>query len=82
MDKKDAMQQVLFVRSNHPEIQTQFVFDSIIEYINKQDDFSYSKLHRFIDSLMPTKMGGIYIEIGRSLRHLKQRLKMTKKINA
>jgi len=78
-NKEDALRQIDFVKSHYSSNDTLSYLNGVVNYINEQQEYSYNKLHHYIDSITPTKMGGIYIEIGKSLRHLKQRLKITKK---
>ena len=52
--------------------------DEIILFIKKTDDFSHYILHQYIQLVKPTKMGGIYIEISKSLSSLQNELRQIK----
>lgn len=79
MTKELAIQQIEFIKSNRQDENIHGALNEIKTFVENQDEYDRVKTNHYIDTLMPTKMGGVYIEIGKSLRWLKQSLKIQHK---
>lgn len=48
-------------------------------HVKNQEPFSLKETKDYIESLMPTKMGGVFIVVGKALRYLKNELYLQSK---
>lgn len=79
MTKEDALKVILKVKLKPTVIEA---FDALVEveeYLIGQEPFSYQDLQKFIQSKMPTKMGGVYIQVSKAMDYLKNELRTIKK---
>lgn len=76
MNKQSVIDKINYViskRGNDKDIKN--VLESIKEYAESQTGFDIKLIMQYIESQMPSKLGGIYIYISKSLGFLKEEIK-------
>lgn len=81
MTKDKVIHEIDFIKSQRTDQAVNEYLDKVKDYVLSQSEINNVKLHNYIQNLMPTKMGGIYLQIASSLMWLKRRLKRVNKEN-
>lgn len=70
MDKQKVLEKINIVRQKRNEQHITSVLNEIEEYANSLEPFSSKQVIIFVKDKMPSKMGGIYIDVAKALRFL------------
>ncbi len=75
MNKQDALSIVFLVKGKRTDRYVIGALGEIGMYIEHRRVFDYIKTMQFIEDRMPSKMGGVYVDIANALLRLKSQLK-------